>query len=353
MRRSIVAALCAGLLATAQAQSVGKIITPAPISIVLTIGQWLTKDSKKLYYIEVESRAQTFEQAKQEGFRLAVEHAVGSLILSETEVRTGRLSRDDIITYSSGYVDRFEIVQRENVSNGVILTMKVWVAHSSIADRLLNQSTTAGQIDGERSATQIETITQSRQDGDRVLAAVLADYPSKSFDIKMDKTQVVYDQSRQAQLYVSFYLSWNRDYINSLAESLKTTAPCKSAYSSCRAASQVIVRMPGFTSNVTVGFYDDYARSMIQRETLGNNPSAIMVAIKDFDGHKKFKQCFYAKELDHRHWHPWYYVELAPGQVIIHGDKTKLFNTYIPLNNLPVKDLDNVEISIVRQNECN
>lgn len=353
MLKLLVSVVCAGLIATAQAQSVAKIISPTPISVALTIGQWLMRDSKKLYYIEVESRAETFEQARQEAFRLAVEHAVGSMILSETEVRTGRLTRDDIITYSSGFVDRFDIVQRENVSGGVVLTMKVWVAHSAIANRLLNESTTAGQIDGERTAAQIDTITQSKQAGDRLLAAVLADFPARSFDVALDKTRVIYDQNRQAQLQVEFFLRWNRDYLNSLAEALTTTAPCKSAYSRCQTASQITVRMPGFTSNVIVGFHDEHARTLIQRETLGSNPPAILIAIKDFDGHERFKQCFYAKELDHRQWNPWYYVELGPGQAIIHGDKTKLYTTYIPLTSLPVKDLSNVEISIIRQNQCN
>jgi hypothetical protein len=192
MRKVVAGIICAGLLTTAQAQSVSRIITPTPVSVALTIGQWLFKDSKKLYYIEVEARAETFEQAKQEGFRLAVEHAVGSVILSETEVRHGKISRDDIITYSSGFVDRFEITRKESVSGGVIVTMKVWVAHSSIANRLLNQSANDGRVEGERAATQINTITKSRQDGDRLLGAVLNDFPHRAFDIKLDKTKVVY-----------------------------------------------------------------------------------------------------------------------------------------------------------------
>ena len=183
MRRAIAAIVCAGLIAGVSAQTV-PVWAPSPVSIALTIGQWINQGSKKLYYVEVKSQAQDFESAKAEGFRLAVEHAVGTLVLSETETANSRINRDDIITYASGYVDRFEITDRTNVGNAVELTMKVWVAHSAIANRLLNTSETSGQIDGERVATNIATITHERRSGDRIIATILTDFPKRSFDIE-------------------------------------------------------------------------------------------------------------------------------------------------------------------------
>ena len=69
-----------------------------------------------MFDVDVESYASTFEEAKKEGFRLAVEYAVGSLILSETEVRSDRMKRDEIITYASGFVEDFKILSREKNS---------------------------------------------------------------------------------------------------------------------------------------------------------------------------------------------------------------------------------------------
>lgn len=352
MRRLVVSIVCAGLLSTAQAQSIAKVITPTPISIALTIGEWLSKDSKKLYYIEVESRAETFEQAKQEGFRLAVEHAVGSMILSETEVRTGKLSRDDIITYSSGFVDRFEIARKENVSGGVIVTMKVWVAHSSIANRLLNQSANNGQVEGERVATQISTITKSRQDGDRLLGAVLNDFPHRAFDIKLDKTKVNYTSQRTGQLYVGFYISWNRDYINSLAEALKTInqrTKCGlfSHQSHCQGAYMVEVSVPGFSSNTRAYFEDPVTERMFKDQVWSKRPG-IILELKDFDGNRVLKQCY---PDFHRIWN---YINFGPGNnVRVAGDFSKWMDTYIDLPGIPVERLDKVEISVVSGNECN
>jgi hypothetical protein len=48
---------------------------------------------------------------------LAVEQALGTLISSETEVNNGRIVRDEIVSYASGYVDRFDIVSTQPVDN--------------------------------------------------------------------------------------------------------------------------------------------------------------------------------------------------------------------------------------------
>jgi hypothetical protein len=122
----------------------------------------------------------TAEQARQQGFRLAVEHAVGTVVASETEVRNDRQARDEIITYASGYVDRFEVVEQQRVGNRVLVNMKVWVRPSRIANRLLNRSATAGGVEGGRISTQIQTLQHERTSGDRLLKSVLADYPKTS-----------------------------------------------------------------------------------------------------------------------------------------------------------------------------
>ena len=101
MRRLLMAVLCA-VSVTAQAQispAVTAALVPSPLGIVLTVGQWLLQDRRQVYYIQVQAPGDTFDQARQNAFRLAVEQAVGTLILSETESRNARLHRDEIITY--------------------------------------------------------------------------------------------------------------------------------------------------------------------------------------------------------------------------------------------------------------
>lgn len=354
MRRIVVAMACAGLIAGASAQTL-PVWAPSPVSIALTIGQWINQGSKKLYYVEVKSQAQDFESAKSEGFRLAVEHAVGTLTLSETEVKNSRLKRDDITTYASGYVDRFEIVDRSVVDGQTTVTMKIWVAHSAIANRLLNTSETDGEVDGERIATNVATITHERRSGDRVVDAVLADFPKRAFNIVLDPVKVIYDSQRRGQMRIEFHLSWNKLYLNSLAEALQTVnhnPKCQGIIRACTYTSMIEVRQPGFSSNTRAYFDDTVLSTMFHQHMVISRP-AILLTIKDTFGTTQFKQCFYTPELDHSDWRKNYYVNLNSGNITVNGDYGRWLNTYIDLTNLPVERLNKVELTVIRSSECN
>lgn len=355
MRQTIAGLLCVGLLSTAQAQSVAKAIVPTPVSVAITIGQWLTKDSKKLYYIEVEARADTFFSAKNEGFRLAVEHAVGSLILSESEVKNGKLSRDEIITYSSGYVDNFEIVERFDFGGQTTVKMKVWVAHSAIANRLIGSSTAGAEINGDKISTQISTLTQERQSGVRVLSAVLADFPQRSFDVKVNRTWTSYTGQHQGRLHIDYTIGWNRDYIKSLAESIQAInqrSKC-SRYSfrvNCIGTYEVEIIMPGFTSNV-YSYFEDPSIEQQFRDMRRLRDPTVLIALKDFDGNTVTKLCH--RWLSHR----WYYVNFKSNSpandVQISANLRPSYEVSMDLDSSTIKRINRAEISIVMESECN
>lgn len=355
MRKVVAGIICAGLLVTTQAQEAVKAVLPGPLSVALSIGQWLIKDRKELYHIQVESRGATFDQARQEGFRLAVEHAVGSLLLSETEVRTGRLTRDDIITYSSGFVDQYTVVQQTNANGQVILHMRVWVARSSIANRLLGNSTADAQVDGDRLSSRVNTLTDERLAGDRVLSAVLADFPQRSFDIKVNRTWASYTAQRTGRLHIDYTIGWNRDYINSLAESIQSInqrSKCGrwSFRVNCIGTYEVEIVMPGFTSNV-YSYFEDPTIEQQFREMRRLRDPTVLISLKDFDGNTVTKMCH--RWLSHR----WYYVNFKSNSpandVQILANRTPSYEVSMDLDSATIERINRAEISIVAESECN
>lgn len=356
MRRLLIGLVCLGVLAqSAHAQSVMPLIVPSPLGVVLTVGQWMmTPDKRKVYYVEVQSQAATFEAAKNEAFRLAVENAVGSLILSETEVRNNRIVRDEIISYASGYVDRFNIIDRQESNNQVTLKMKVWVAHSALSNRLLNESRAAGQVEGERVSAQIQTFKQQRQAGDRVLTTVLNDYPKRAFNIGVLPTKVLVDRNRTPQLYVAFDVSWNQNYLDSLAEAVRVIGQrteCKAWLNNCPQLHTIQVAMPGFSSNTNAWFDDSVAWDIMHAQMVQSRP-AFQVIIRNPANQVQFRECLYAPELDQSGYRPWYFVDIGPGKVTVNGYRSKRFEGYIDISNMPVQQFDRVEVTMVRGNQC-
>jgi hypothetical protein len=355
LKHLLVAVGTALVLTSAQGVTIADVLR-SPVGTGITVARWIyeASASEKVLYVEVIGEGGTVDQARQQGFRLAVEHAVGTVVASETEVRNDRIAQDEIITYASGYVDRFEVVEQQRVGNRVLVNMKVWVKPSKIANRLLNRSAAVGVVEGGRIGTQIQTLQHERTSGDRLLKSVLADYPKRAFVIELDKTQVIFDANRTGQLEVAFWLSWSPVYLESIAEALSAInqrSDCGGLFGCRNVASQIDVVRPGFGSTTQTWFNDKVADQMVRKEMIQSQPT-IRIAILDTAGKEQFKQCFYAKELDYRDHSAWYYVNQDYDKVAINGKAVKRFNTYIDLSRLPTTSLDQVKITIVRGPNC-
>jgi hypothetical protein len=181
--------------------------------------------------VDVVSEGYSVDQARSEGFRTAVNQAVGSVVATQTQTQNQRLVRDEIINYSSGFVDRFEILEQQDQGSRVRLKMRVWVAESKLAHRLLGQSYDSQQVPGGRIGAQVESLLEERQQGDRLIEAVMKDYPHRAFDVKVGKSRVKFDEYRQASIATDVTIRWETKFVDAVRDTLRrTNDPAKRAW---------------------------------------------------------------------------------------------------------------------------
>jgi hypothetical protein len=205
--------------------------TASVVLSVIRIAINLGSGKQDYVQVDVVSESATVEQARLEGFRTAVNQAVGSVIVTQTQTQNQRLTRDEIINYSSGFVDRFEILEQQDLGNRIRLKMRVWVAESRLAHRLLGQSYDSQQVPGGRIGAQVETLLEERQQGDRLIEAVMQDYPHRAFDIQVGKSSVKFDQYRQASIVTDVTIRWETRFVDAVRDTLrKTNDPAKRAW---------------------------------------------------------------------------------------------------------------------------
>lgn len=195
--------------------------TAQGLGLILTAFKMLSSDNVEVYYAKVQASGQHFEEAKTRAFRLAVEQAVGSVVLSETEMRNQHITRDEIVTYSSGLVDRYNVLSRQDTDNRTEIIVEVWVAHSAIANRLLAKNATEQGINGERLATQLGFLQEERQRGDRLLQTVLNDHPRRSMTVKSRPPRIVMDAGRNIVVDLDWEVHWAAEFENSLRETVR------------------------------------------------------------------------------------------------------------------------------------
>lgn len=351
MRRYIAAAVMAAMLT--MPASAKDWWAPNPISVALTVGQWLIKDREQVYYLQVRAQGRDEKHARDQAFRLAVEQAIGALVVAETEVRRGNVDRNDVISYSSGFVHDFDIVKRSQVNGVHEIVVDVWVARSHLADRLLSTSRTDAVVEGGRVSRQIETLQHSRDQGDRVLATVLADFPARAFEIKLGKTKVLVNEFRQPVLSIWVDIAWSTPYLKALDEAVKhiSHAPeCDSWFqrqnNQCRQRVRVKV-------TETVGFFDDNLVNNLLQQNMANDPPRLYIRILGRTGSVEYTDCITPIGVDPFYPSSRYYYRLNRGleidpYVSTGGD----VRVDLVRFRLSTQDLDRVEAEMVRKSQC-
>ena len=353
----LAAAACV-LAVSAQAQiptGITTVVMPSPLGIVLSLGQWLFQDGRPLiYYVEVAGDGATAEEARANGFRLAVEQAVGSLIASETVVQDSRIKRDEIISYASGYVDKFEIANTRTYNSGYRVTMKVWVGRSALANRLLAESRAGGDIDGDRASARISTLRDEQANGDRLLATVLGDFPRRAFDVKIKSNNIQMDQYRQGRLSIPYELQFDWRYLQSLYEALRQTSQLNGVV-----GVSIMYKPPqNWISNDggNAMFDNNNKTASLWRRFVVSEPR-LLLEIIDINGHTVHQACYLVPELDQYHQYnrpKQYMVEQRQNLIFIDGTvkSTGILQVNLGVDTAGISRINQANISVILAQDC-
>ena len=348
------AALICAVSFTAQAQ-IPALIMPSPLGIIITIGQWIYQGTERVYYIEVAGQGADAEEARKNGFRLAVEQAIGSLISSESEVQNGRLVRDEIISYAAGYVSNFEIVSTENVNRGSRVVMRVRVKRSALANRLLNESKQSGQVDGATAVVSFKTIVNERQTGDQLLQSVLNDFPRRAFDIEIGKTQVILAGQRTAQLQIPIKVKLNSNYLDSLWAALDATQ------NSGGRTAEITVNL-GMFSGGTATYTDDIKYRLVNAAMVWSKP-VVRINLMSAQNQVVASALYNMPALSHdgayagtpvfvdvgKKTPKWGKLGIAPYQIVIGGGVLVPATVVFDIDSALLAQVTQVHVEIVRQ----
>ena len=174
--------------------------------------------------LQVEGHGTTVDQARQNGFRLAIEQIVGQVIVSDQEVKGDQLSKDWIGGYSAGYVDHYEILETRQEGNEIVVKMNVSVSDSKIAKRMLSSGNTNLIVAGEQLQAQLDTQLEQRDRGDQLIAEVLNSYPYNAYVVNSGQTEINIGQRREVYVDVPYELHWSSFWLEALDEALGVIA---------------------------------------------------------------------------------------------------------------------------------
>jgi hypothetical protein len=174
--------------------------------------------------VQVEGHGNNVDQAKQNGFRSAIEQVVGQVIVSDQEVKGDQLTKDWIGGYSAGYVDDFEILETRREGNETFVKMNVAVSSSKIAKRMMSSGNQSLIVEGERLQAQIDTQLDQRNRGDQLIAEILTSYPYNAYVVNSGQTEINLGLRREVYVDVPYEIHWSKFWLEALNETLGVIA---------------------------------------------------------------------------------------------------------------------------------
>lgn len=155
------------------------------------------------------SQAQALDQA----FKKAIEFHSGSVIVNESAISNDRLTQSQTLDYSSGRVDKYHLINQHVQGVQTCVTAEIWVKRNHISHRILGHQSSQQQFDGTQHRGQISSLQEEQIRGDRLLAHVIKDYPTRAFKIEQGTYSLVHGQDRKTLLRVPYVIRWNKNFL--------------------------------------------------------------------------------------------------------------------------------------------
>lgn len=180
--------------------------------------------------ITVTSAGETFEVAKLNGFRIAVENKLGTIVITEREQRNHNMVRNNIQVHSAGYVDDYKILSSVTSENNVTLLMEVNVSESKLRNFLLAEPKNTKEFNTDRHQTQINTYYHERRTGDQLISSLMQYYPYNAFNVKQHPYELKIDSRRGTFLVIPYELTWNYDFLVALNNTVRQTHDARTGF---------------------------------------------------------------------------------------------------------------------------
>lgn len=288
----------------------------------------------------------TEDSARHHAFQRAIEKKLGTLVVSELEVRNQNVRKDDIFNYTAGYVDNFKILSVEQKGDQFLVEADVWVSESKLRDRILSKNNSATDIDGNTLHERRRTYLESKFKGDQLITRATDSYPHRAFDIDLKRSDFKFDEYRQLNFVADFSVKWSKTFIDSLSETLRTL---EDSDDKTKSATVMIAGAPNndnfFTRHTRKSYYFNDRYVLKNLADILKNQSPVLVVTFNQGNRIAHSSCvrldpykYFSQPLDN-------YLEIK----LYNND---LLKVTIPVYNLDVKSITDFKFTIISKGQC-
>jgi hypothetical protein len=158
----------------------------------------------------------TCNEARDNAFRIAVEQSFGTAVMAERQSKHDVLTRDEIVSHSSGFIDEYKILNTVNNSSGCTIKMTATVSPSMVNKYIFNDASDSNPANGDKVNTKINTFLDAKNRSDATLDGLFIDYVKRAYKVKQESVKYETDSFRNTSMVVTYEVSMNSDFLKAL-----------------------------------------------------------------------------------------------------------------------------------------
>ena len=165
--------------------------------------------------------------ARLNAIRNAVEQVIGVYVSADTLVTNHALLKDEILSYSGGYVRDSRIVSEEHGRDGLVaVTIEADVVASKLKRKLGFLNIAVRNVEGEKLFDEAYGRLEEKRSGAALLEKIISKYPQAAYNFEVGAPQIksVDQASGKATMNISLNLRWDQSFLDELRSVMEQVA---------------------------------------------------------------------------------------------------------------------------------
>lgn len=175
-------------------------------------------EPEKVEKVVVTGIGTTADKARHNAIRNAVEQVVGTYVSSDTLIKDSQLIKDEILSYSGGYVKESRIISTDKADDLVNVKLEALVVATKLKRKIQALNIATKKVEGNNLFGEAFGKLAASKDASQLLLKFMSKYPQAAYNIEVGKPEIVStnQQTTTATVQLPISISWDSIFLEEL-----------------------------------------------------------------------------------------------------------------------------------------
>lgn len=201
-----------------------KIVVVLVVYALSTLSLSFAAEPEKIEKVVATGIGINLDKAKQNAIRNAVEQVIGTYVSSDTLVKNNQVIKDQILSYSGGYLKEMKVLSEEKTDDGLFSAkIEALVISTKLKRKIESLNIAVKKLEGESLFSEAFSKIELKKSSGIILAKAFSKYPKAAYELQIGKPKIISTNSNTntANIEVPIVYRWDQKFLSELEETLK------------------------------------------------------------------------------------------------------------------------------------